>query len=237
MSMAAPQDLLGRAPQGQQPIPAPPATATPEAAPPIPQEMGESQLDLWDADQEERQAAIVRAVREGRSAADSGKIVLADFERARMLVKLRMLGYSYREISRRTGADPRTVKAVEVELRRQGKLPAEREELAEQFGEIARVSNEKLLEALDKGKVPPNVLPVAAGVATDKRAMLLGEAAGTVVNMQVNVNLDLVAGLKAAIQAAMGGKTPGTAGIDVESNVRSINNLSTTSLASARVAG
>lgn len=182
---------------------------------PTPAPTPEGQLSLWDNAEEE--GAVVRVLREGRSAANSGKITLACEHRANRIAKLRLLGHSYRDIARQTGADIRTVRAVEHELRRQGKLPAEREELAGQFGEIARMSNERLLDALDRNKVPVNILPVAAGIAADKRAMLLGEGAGTTVNIQVNINQDLVAGLKAAIQAAMTGKGPDPAVTDGQS--------------------
>jgi hypothetical protein len=185
---------------------------SPAAAPPP--EL-EGQLTLWDNSEEE--SAVVRALREGRGAANSGKITLADADRANRIAKMRLLGHSYRHIARQTGADIRTVRAVEHELRRQGKLPAEREELAGQFGEIARISNERLLEALDRNKVPVNILPVTSGVAADKRAMLLGESVGTTVNIQMNINQDLIGGLKAAIQAAMAGKSPEPAVTDGQS--------------------
>lgn len=191
------------------------STATQPSAPPAPAEPGESQLGFWGNEEEE--AAVVSVLREGRCSRYSGKIALACEERARSIVRLRLLGYSYRYIERQTGADLRTVRAVELELRRQGKLPAEREELAGQYSEIARVSNERLLEALDRGKVPINILPVASGVAADKRAMLLGESAGTTVNVQVNINQDLVGALRAAIQDAMVAARPDGPASDKES--------------------
>jgi hypothetical protein len=51
-----------------------PEQSSPTPAPPAQQPEGDrEQLDLWSGDQEERQAAVVRAVREGRVALDSGK--------------------------------------------------------------------------------------------------------------------------------------------------------------------
>lgn len=92
--------------------------------------------------------------------------------RYRLIASMRQEGLGVRQTCRAAHCDARTVDSVERHANQS--VTTIKPKLARTFGEVARLSAERMLEELPS--VPLGQLPVFAGVATDKFLNLIGDA-------------------------------------------------------------
>jgi transposase-like protein len=104
------------------------------------------------------------------------------------ILEMRAAGASVEAVRRETGCDTRTILVIERQARDAGILPQMKEELLALTEDVARLAGGELLSRLMKHpeKVPVNVLPVAMGVALDKRAVLQAEPEPTTAETPVD---------------------------------------------------
>jgi hypothetical protein len=99
-------------------------------------------------------------------------------EKYRMIVQAIAQDLPVRMICHAFGISHHTVKAVrerEPEL-----IATEKQRVSRLLGHAARMSAEAFLDKLEAGAVPANVLPVAAAIFLDKKALIDGEATSRV---------------------------------------------------------
>lgn len=86
-----------------------------------------------------------------------------------------MEGLPLRTIGKRWGVSRQSIwPAMEI-LEQQGKLEPLKQRLSSAYGLAISLSVENLVEMLEAGKVPANVLPIAVGVLSDKKALIDGD--------------------------------------------------------------
>jgi|GEM_PF-1012234 len=144
-------------------------------------EQPSQQLTLIDVPETE----LVECVQQVRY---SGKIACKLEDRAAKIVRLVLLRASVREIQRECHVDYRTVAAIVRIMEENGKLPALKQRLSDDLGEIAELSAANLKQKLLDNEVPANVLPIVLGVAVDKKALVDGDPTA---RMEIEVTNDI----------------------------------------------
>lgn len=84
-------------------------------------------------------------------------------------------GVSQREVCRVFHVGRNTVAKLVERLEGQGKMEPYKKRMARKLGQVIEDCVEVFHEKLEKGLVPVQVLPIAAGIFADKRALLEGE--------------------------------------------------------------
>jgi len=109
-------------------------------------------------------------------------------------------GLSVRTIARAYRVSSHTVQRIrerEPEL-----IATDKQRLARLMRQAARQSVEGYLEKLEVGLVTPGVLPIAAGIFTDKSLLLEGEATSRVEHVHIDVTPEQVNGWMSSLPAA-----------------------------------
>lgn len=151
----------------------------------------------------------------------NGKTATKDEERCFRIVESLLQGVSKRRTAKIHGVSRHTVDGIVLELERQGKLAPLKERLKVKFGQVIEASAEAVLDAIDEGKLPPNVLPIVAGVFSDKKALLDGEPTAIVGHLDVkpvtaaSLN-DMIAGLASCKAEVI--EIPAEAATDLQSD-------------------
>lgn len=98
-------------------------------------------------------------------------------ERLRDEICLRLCeGLSQRAVCRIYGVGRNTIAALVSRLERDGKMEPYKKRMSARLARVIEAGTELFMERVEKGDVPTNVLPVAVGIFSDKKAMLDGEA-------------------------------------------------------------
>lgn len=106
----------------------------------------------------------------------TGEIVAKNRERYASIVRCLAEGIGIRATARAFGCSTHTVQAIRD---REGlAIATEKKELSTTLGHFARMASERLVDELDR--IPIAQLPVAMGIAIDKKAALDGEASAIV---------------------------------------------------------
>ena len=106
----------------------------------------------------------------------TGKITCKNEERAAAIASKYLETGSLLATARWFHVSPNTVKAVTEVYEATGKLDDLKQRMSRKLGTIIELTSDRSIEALEAGKVPPNVLPIMLGVAIEKKALLDGEA-------------------------------------------------------------
>lgn len=106
----------------------------------------------------------------------TGEIVARNRERYAAIVRCLAEGIGIRATARAYGCSTHTVQAIRD--RERLAIASEKKELSATLGHFARMAGERLVEELDR--IPIGQLPVAMGIAVDKKAALDGEASAIV---------------------------------------------------------
>jgi hypothetical protein len=93
------------------------------------------------------------------------------------IIEMRAAGLPVEAVRRETGCDTRTILVIERQARDAGLLPQVKQAMLAMLEDVATLAGTEMLRRLmaHPEKVPVNVLPVAMGVALDKRALLAAE--------------------------------------------------------------
>ncbi len=123
-------------------------------------------------------------------------------------------GVSQRRIAREFGVSRNTLARLAQLLEASGKMEPYKKRMSAKFAEVIEAGTDLLLQKLEDGTVPANVLPVVVGVFADKKALLDNEPTA-IIGTQVKAELTVesweawLAGLKTvdAQSTGNGGKT------------------------------
>ena len=143
----------------------------------------------------------------------SGKIICKDGERAAAIAQAFLECGQILPVAKRFHVSPNTVQAVVEVLEQAGKLDDLKQRVSRKLGLVAELGAERLLDKLEAGAVPANVLPSVVGVAIDKKALLDGDPTSRVAT---EVSVKIEAGDVLAYLTKRGLPRPA---IDVESTV------------------
>lgn len=110
----------------------------------------------------------------------TGKIVTKDQELCAEVARACLLGMSVRRIAAKFSVSRNTVNAIMAWLESTGKLEPIKQRLAANLLEVASLAQDRMIEMLENGTVPANVLPIMLGVAIDKSQLLTGSATAIV---------------------------------------------------------
>jgi hypothetical protein len=105
----------------------------------------------------------------------TGARLLEDDELTVKVIGLLMMDTPIKTIATNLNISPKTIRAARDELVKQGKLAPYKERVVRLFEQIIETGSENYLEALEKGTIRPDQLPVGLGIFFDKRALALGE--------------------------------------------------------------
>lgn len=132
-----------------------------------------------------RQAALFDEVDVGRELLSieedkaAGKHTGTTLERRQVLfdeICMRLVeGVSQRTIARKYGVGRNTLAAMATRLEAAGKLEPYKKRVSRKLGLLVELGTDLMLERVERGDVPTNVLPVMVGIAFDKRALLENE--------------------------------------------------------------
>lgn len=117
------------------------------------------------------------------------------------LAEMLCRGMSIRNLAKRYRVSRNTLARLIVRLEAAGKMEPLKKRLAGKLGAVAELSADVLLERLENDDLPPNVLPIAMGVAMDKKDMI--EARAGVDDGEVDAGLT-VEQVNAAVAALNG---------------------------------
>lgn len=135
--------------------------------------------------------------------AQAGKHTGTTLERRRALydeICLRLAeGVSMRKISKTYGVSRNTLAGIQQRLVTSGKMEPYKKRVSAKLGAVVEMSADLLMERLESGDVPTNVLPIAMGVASDKKALIDGEPTSIVVTAEVGLNQESWDGFLAGI--------------------------------------
>lgn len=108
--------------------------------------------------------------------AHTGKVACKDEERAEAIIQHYLATGSLRATARQFHVSPHTVSAMVAVYSEAGKLDALKQRVSAKLGVVIELATDNLVEKLQDGTVPANVLPIVLGVAVEKKALLDGEA-------------------------------------------------------------
>ena len=135
-----------------------------------------TQVELWDESKLPAGRELLSLDQDERSGRFTGEIVARNRERYAAIVRCLAEGVGIRATARAFGASTGTIQAIRD---REGlAIGTEKKELSTKLGHFARMASERLIEELDE--IPIGQLPVAMGIALDKKAALDGEASAIV---------------------------------------------------------
>lgn len=98
-------------------------------------------------------------------------------EELRDVICLRLVeGSSIRAVCKEYGVGRNTVSKLVKRLETAGKMEPYKKRVSSKLGAIVEAGADEFLRKLDAGEVPVNVIPVAVGIFSDKKALLDGEA-------------------------------------------------------------
>lgn len=136
------------------------------------------------------QPALVEA---GRKYLHTGKTASRNEELCEAIVTAYASGLvSIRSLAKRLHVGRETIKVIVGMAERAGKLGPLKERIAGKMGRGIELGMELLLERLESGDVPSNVLPIVVGVLVDKKALLDGEATVRVETVAKGITADQV---------------------------------------------
>lgn len=133
----------------------------------------QQQPELIPAAQLPDAPALVQAA---QSYCHNGKTTCRNEEHAERVLMFYLSSGSLRQTARQFHISPNTVKAVLYVFELNGKLDAVKQRLSQKLGLVAELGTDLLIEKIQEGSVQANVLPIAIGVAVEKKALLDGEA-------------------------------------------------------------
>ncbi len=106
------------------------------------------------------------------------------------IATLALQGCSRRRIARECEISRHTLEQVLVVLTQRGKLAPVKERLVRQFGRVAELCTEGLIEQLEAGAVEARDISIGMGIAVDKWLLLQGEANQIVEQRVVEVSIE-----------------------------------------------
>jgi hypothetical protein len=134
------------------------------------------QVDLFDESMLPAGRELLSLEEDAKRGRFTGEIVARNRERYARIVRCLAEGIGIRATARAFGCSTSTVQAIRD---REGlAIGTEKKELSTKLGHFARMAGERLIEELDN--IPIGQLPVAMGIALDKKAQLDGEASAIV---------------------------------------------------------
>jgi transposase-like protein len=84
-------------------------------------------------------------------------------------------GVSQRRIAREFGVSRNTLAKLIERLETAGKMEPHKKRMSRKLARVIEAGTEEFMTMLEEGRVPVNVLPVAVGIFSDKKALLDGE--------------------------------------------------------------
>lgn len=118
----------------------------------------------------------VELVEQARVYVHNAKTVSKDEERCRLICEAMLMGMSRRSIARKFGVSRHTIAAVMEVLEERGVLAPLKQRLSARMSVVIEMGMDAMVERLEDGTVPANVLPIMVGVMVDKKALIDGDA-------------------------------------------------------------
>jgi transposase len=117
-------------------------------------------------------AELLRIESDAAAGKATGSTLAARIEMRDQICERLCGGMSIREVCRLYHVGRNTVSALVRRLESAGKMEPVKRRLAAKLSQVAEMSADLLLERIDGGDVPTNVLPISMGVACDKKAAM-----------------------------------------------------------------
>jgi hypothetical protein len=106
----------------------------------------------------------------------NGRTTCKDEELCEQMLTAYLKCGSLRAVARKFMVSAHTISAVLRVYEAAGKMAALKQRLSDKLGVTIELATDLLNEKIERGDVPPNVLPIVIGVAVEKKALLDGEA-------------------------------------------------------------
>lgn len=105
----------------------------------------------------------------------TGRTTCRNEEHAERILMFYLSTGSLRQTARQFHVSPNTVKAVLTVFELNKKLDAVKQRLSNKLALVAELGTDLLIERIQDGSAPTNVLSIAVGIAVEKRALIDGE--------------------------------------------------------------
>lgn len=146
-----------------------------------------AQAALFTSDQLPERHELIQYV---PSFEHNGKTTCKDEELCFAVIEYLIQGHSKRETARHFHMGRHTIAAMVAELERTGKMAPLKKRLAVKFGQVVEGLADHLLERIEDGDLPDNVVGITLAQTTDKLLLLQGDPTVIVEERHVGPSID-----------------------------------------------
>lgn len=126
----------------------------------------------------------------------TGSTVEKDRERVEAVLAAVVAGVPREHIARLANISTHTIAGIVERAEKSGEIAGWKERMSRLLARATETMAANLVEAVEKKQIAPAALPVALGIATDKKLLLDGEATSRVEHVERVRPEDVLAGIK-----------------------------------------